>query len=338
MYNLKMLITHHFQYHSHSSRSHIRLFPDSLIRKTNLCPRFFFCIILTLFISHSFIFSENEIKTDYAFAEKLYSEENYRASLVELKRLFYYAAPDQDLRQPERLLIKCYASLGEKADLKKNLKGYVKKYKEEKADIYFDLSKTFYLLKKYDDSEEYNNLALEASKPDYPYFKNGTLAMLSGILKLKLLDFKEAKTSFDNFLKVASEQSSDNQESYNKEYIELALSLSQELNTVQYPQKSVPLSVILSALLPGSGQVYSGKFNKGLYSFLINASLIGATAYSLNQDEKLSGALFLVIDLPFYISNIRDSVSYTKQYNEKAKQSALKQIEKKYTLIEYIFK
>jgi len=173
-----------------------------LIRKTNICPRFFFVLILTLFVSQSLIFSENtEIKTDYAFAEKLYSDGDYIASLVELKRFFYYAPADQDLRKPERLLIKCYASLGEKADLKENLKEYVKKYKEEEPDLYFDLSKTFYLSNQYEQSEEYNNLALESSKPDYPYFKNGTLAMFSGILKLKLLNFEEAKTSFDNFLK-----------------------------------------------------------------------------------------------------------------------------------------
>jgi hypothetical protein len=80
--------------------------------------------------------------------------------------------------------------------------------------------------------------------------------------------------------------------------------------------KSPVLSGILSAVLPGSGQLYNGRPWEALLSLSFNAAFAGATYYSYKELENIpltiiSGAAFL----GFYIGNITNAVTDAQRIN-----------------------
>jgi putative membrane protein insertion efficiency factor len=70
------------------------------------------------------------------------------------------------------------------------------------------------------------------------------------------------------------------------------------------PRRSPVLASVLSTVLPGSGQVYSGRLRDGLRHLLFN-SLLWYQVYRLAEDENYT-ATYLVtsLALPFYVGNI----------------------------------
>lgn len=81
------------------------------------------------------------------------------------------------------------------------------------------------------------------------------------------------------------------------------------------PQKSELLAGILSALLPGAGYAYAGRYGDGIASFLVNALFIAATATAVNQGWYAAGGISGGIGLPFYLGNIYGSVNAARKWN-----------------------
>ncbi len=81
------------------------------------------------------------------------------------------------------------------------------------------------------------------------------------------------------------------------------------------PTKHANLAACLSAVLPGSGQVYAGRAHDGFRHFVFNGLLI-FTIYQL-ADDDLWGAAYLVagITLPFYVGNIIGARRSAESYN-----------------------
>ena len=70
------------------------------------------------------------------------------------------------------------------------------------------------------------------------------------------------------------------------------------------PGRSGFLAALMSAVLPGAGQMYSGRFWDGFRALTVNGLLIFST-YKLVEDEHYAGAYLLSgITLPFYVGNI----------------------------------
>jgi len=88
----------------------------------------------------------------------------------------------------------------------------------------------------------------------------------------------------------------------------------------QLNKKSIWLAGSMSAILPGSGQIYASHTADGVAAFLINGFLIGTTAslYDLERASQrphtasiVSGIVFLF----FYMSNITGAAASAKRYN-----------------------
>ncbi len=80
--------------------------------------------------------------------------------------------------------------------------------------------------------------------------------------------------------------------------------------------KSPLLSGTLSALIPGAGQLYNGRYWDALLSLSFNAAFAGATYYSYKELDDipltiLSGVVFL----GFYIGNITNAVTDAQRIN-----------------------
>ncbi|MEO0075675.1 MAG: hypothetical protein ABIK31_06170, partial [candidate division WOR-3 bacterium] len=76
------------------------------------------------------------------------------------------------------------------------------------------------------------------------------------------------------------------------------------------------LATLLSAIIPGSGQIYAGRFGDGIYSFLtvIGSGLI--TKYYLkNDDSKIKFGIFSFLTLFFWSGNIYGANIAARDYN-----------------------
>lgn len=81
------------------------------------------------------------------------------------------------------------------------------------------------------------------------------------------------------------------------------------------PLKSPPLAGTLSAILPGSGQVYAERYKDGAMAFLVNALFIAGTIVSLDNENYALAAIVGGVGLPFYIGNIYGAANSAKKWN-----------------------
>ena len=95
--------------------------------------------------------------------------------------------------------------------------------------------------------------------------------------------------------------------------IDEALSLLQQYQDL--PRKSETLAGILSAILPGAGYVYVGRYGDGLTSFLVNALFVAGTVTAVNNDWIPAAGFSDGIGLPFYMGNIYGSANAAKKWN-----------------------
>ncbi len=93
------------------------------------------------------------------------------------------------------------------------------------------------------------------------------------------------------------------------------------------PQKSEVFAGILSAILPGAGYVYAGRYGDGLTSFLINGLFIAGTVTAVNNDWLPAASISGGIGLPFYLGNIYGSANAAKKWNRAVKSEILGRID-----------
>ncbi|MBI1923048.1 hypothetical protein HYR99_02240, partial [Candidatus Poribacteria bacterium] len=89
--------------------------------------------------------------------------------------------------------------------------------------------------------------------------------------------------------------------------------------TVQHgeslPRRSSTRAGMLSAVIPGLGQVYSGRFSDGVRSLWFVGATVGGTLYYINQERYEVAIPLGVIGLFFYLSNIYGGVQSAKTFN-----------------------
>ena len=79
--------------------------------------------------------------------------------------------------------------------------------------------------------------------------------------------------------------------------------------------RSPPAAGTLSAIVPGSGQMYAGRGADGLRHLLFNAALI-LTTISFARGEHVPAAFLTgALAVPFYVGNIRGAASSARRFN-----------------------
>ena len=81
------------------------------------------------------------------------------------------------------------------------------------------------------------------------------------------------------------------------------------------PRRSPSTAGLLSVLLPGLGQVYSGHYSAGVYSLLVVGATAAGTAYYIDQERYEIAIPVGIIGLFLYISNVYHSLQYVKAFN-----------------------
>ena len=70
------------------------------------------------------------------------------------------------------------------------------------------------------------------------------------------------------------------------------------------PHRSPAWCGFASAVLPGAGQVISGRTADGAVAFLTNGVLLGGSAVAFHNDEEVTGAALGFLGIGFYLGNV----------------------------------
>jgi tetratricopeptide (TPR) repeat protein len=84
------------------------------------------------------------------------------------------------------------------------------------------------------------------------------------------------------------------------------------------PYKSPLLAGSLSAVLPGAGSVYVGRYAEGALAFFVNTLFIVSTVSAFQNDQPALGAVLGVIALAFYGGSIYAAVNGAHKHNDRA--------------------
>ncbi len=109
--------------------------------------------------------------------------------------------------------------------------------------------------------------------------------------------------------------------------------LLEDLETYQtLRQKSPFVAGTLSALLPGAGQVYTGRLRQGALSFLLNGAFILGAFEAFDDENYAVGSIFLFFELGWYGGNIFNAVNNAHKYNDHAKHDYKQQMRSRVNL------
>lgn len=240
-------------------------------------------------------------KNNFGFAKNLYDEGDYLRAANEFERCLFYS---KNLESGTSDSILFWIGKSFRNDGKyKESNIFFKKISPINTDFYLDtkllISLNYFNLEKNDSSLvflDYNQKRLPNYANQYKY------------KQLKLANYLILK-QFDQ----ANRCLSDISESYSPIFKELLL------KSRNSKRKSPVLAGTLSALVPGSGKVYTNRFWDGLYSFLI----IGVTSWRAYEGYKSKGFesvdfwVFGSMASYFYLGNIYGSAISAKIYNQK---------------------
>jgi len=85
------------------------------------------------------------------------------------------------------------------------------------------------------------------------------------------------------------------------------------------PQKSPRVAGSLSAILPGAGQVYTGRYRQAALSFLLNGAFILGSIEAFNDNNYATGSILLFFELGWYGGNIYNAVNNAHKFNQRTK-------------------
>jgi hypothetical protein len=81
------------------------------------------------------------------------------------------------------------------------------------------------------------------------------------------------------------------------------------------PQKSPRLAGALSAVLPGAGQGYVGRWSDATLAFVVNGVFIWGTVTAFDRDEDVAGSFLLAMEATWYFGNIYNAVNGAQKVN-----------------------
>ncbi|MDY0292435.1 MAG: hypothetical protein RBR02_08900 [Desulfuromonadaceae bacterium] len=112
--------------------------------------------------------------------------------------------------------------------------------------------------------------------------------------------------------------------------VELRPNLEDILTLEELPHKSPRLAGTLSALLPGAGQLYNGRYREAGMAFALNAAFIAGGIQAINTGNTVLGGILLFFEAGWYGGNIYNAVNTAHKSNRRAYRSALEPLRNKY--------
>ena len=99
---------------------------------------------------------------------------------------------------------------------------------------------------------------------------------------------------------------------------------------VNLPQKSTRFAKVLSAIIPGTGQMYAGKWRSGINALLLNGILGYVTVDTVLEANYIDAALWTYfIFQRYYRGNLHRAGRTVEEFNEKVSHQAAMKILKR---------
>ena len=95
------------------------------------------------------------------------------------------------------------------------------------------------------------------------------------------------------------------------------------------PQKKKWLAGTMSALLPGSGQLYVKRPHDAAWAFLLNSVFLSATYYAFQNDETVAGIFAASLEAVWYTGNIYNAANGARKYNQHQENLFFRDLEEK---------
>lgn len=89
-----------------------------------------------------------------------------------------------------------------------------------------------------------------------------------------------------------------------------------DIESRDIPWRSPALAGTLSAVLPGSGQAYCGRWRDGFAAFSVNAVLFGAAYECFDEDLPMLGGAVVVAGITWYMGNIFNAMNVAHRRND----------------------
>lgn len=258
-------------------------------------------LIVCLFLFINNLYSKNI----FNFAFHLYENNDYYRAISEFNRFLFYYPNSKKRNEAYLYIVKSYynaqqynQAVSEVNNLIKNIK---KKFYKENMDLI--LAKSYLYLEQFSfaskifNSLKENGLSKQIKqKSDY------------GLIWLQIFknDWEKADEKLGYFIKTYPESS------LKEEAFLLKDDIKQGIN---FFPLSPTWAGIMSAVLPGSGQIYCKRIGDGLVAFtFISLLSYGVYYYHKNgPDEMFYG--FAVLDFIFYLGNIYTAFGSAHKYN-----------------------
>jgi tetratricopeptide (TPR) repeat protein len=158
-------------------------------------------------------------------------------------------------------------------------------------------------LKEYDQAR----ITLQGLRYQDPSQSYASLALLAkALIAFDAENTQNSRHELDSFLDEYPEHPA-------AEAAQQALALISQYESI--PLKSETLAGALSALVPGSGYVYAGRYGDGAMAFIVNALFIAGTLVAVHQENYAVAGIVGGIGLPFYIGNIYGSAAAARKWN-----------------------
>jgi len=278
-------------------------------------------VVLTLITSDIF----SQTRMDYA--DYLYAEKDYFRAISEYKRTFYFS-DDNNLKN--NCLLNISRAYLKSSRFKSSIRYASKLLNRE--DVHTDrvtranhvIGLSYYGLKVFPMAEDFFNKAASSDTSGFSLFY------------LALLDVEKSKYE-DAHIKYHDIA----QNHPDSEVARLSMQLSADvLKGHDVKRKNPFLAALMSALLPGSGQLYCQHAYDGLQSFLYVGAFAFATyaAYQYDRhcsDHYVHTAIAVSITGLFHIGNIIGAQRTARYYNLKQKENFLNRIRESVFSIDY---
>jgi tetratricopeptide (TPR) repeat protein len=274
----------------------------------------YFCLkyyVILFTISGNFIFAQNTLKEQYDYSEKLFNEEMYFDAVTELKRLNYFDSEKEYSYKSNLLIGKSYKEGGKFADaLKYFTLAEISAATDSDlfiAEVYSarvnilrrTTGRALEILNELESDKKYN------SRSEEIYYWKGWAYIFTG-------NWSEAS---EQFAKIDENNP-----------------LKKLCDKVESDRYNVTTAKLLSYVLPGSGQFYTGHYFSGLLSLGWNV-LCGYLTVKAFVDERIFDGFIIgnFLWLRFYLGNIQNAQKFAEDENLAISNKALSYLQYKYS-------
>jgi len=104
---------------------------------------------------------------------------------------------------------------------------------------------------------------------------------------------------------------------------------------IKSPNKNLVISQVMSSIIPGSGEIYCGKYGWGILSLIVNSASIFSAIYSYKNKQYVDASLILsLLFTRFYNGSRNNARDFAQEFNEKMYKSKIIDIDKYYNPVD----